>query len=69
MLYFGLVVGAILGICISIILLALAKEFAIKAEFGKEKIIVNQVDQKKALSFLAILPTRKKDKLLSNIGR
>jgi MFS superfamily sulfate permease-like transporter len=36
MLYLGLAVGVILGVCISIILLALVKELALHAESGKE---------------------------------
>lgn len=67
MLYLGLVVGAILGICISIILLALAKEIVVKAAPGKDN-VVNQTDEQTSPAFLAVLQQRKKDKLFSEIS-
>lgn len=67
MLYFGLVVGAILGIFMSIIFLALAKEFVVKSKFGKNN-IVNQADQQASPAFFAMFSANKKDKLFSKIG-
>ncbi len=70
MLYLGLAVGAMLGICISIILLVCVKEFAMQTKSDKKTSTVF-LPEKRGLkpSLLASLPSRKKEKWLGDVSR
>jgi hypothetical protein len=70
MLYIGLVVGAFLGICISIIVLVIVKDLVLRAKSEEEAADVFDQQVNESLpSLLSTFPAGEKEEWLSDASR